>query len=476
VTRAPWYSILTPVVLVAAAGVARFVLLGQPDGVVFDETYYVDDARSQLAHGAEEGFAVHPPLGKWLIAGGIALLGDTPFGWRAAAATAGTLVVLLTYLTARALLTTIGAAALAGLLVAVDGLLVVQSRIAMLDIFLALFIVLGAWLLVLDRARPAGREVLRPFLLLAGAAFGFAVATKWSGLLALGAAGAFVLGAELARRRRTRGGVTSGALRLVAVLAVAFVIVPTTAYAATWGPWLAGYAHTHQGAEDCVVDDEVVDPCPVSVGERIAGLVRHHGAMWRFHIDLDAEHPYKSRAWTWPLMTRAIVYHWESCPPDRATPDPEAEDQPEPCVVEEGNAEEILAIGNPALWWVALLALIPLALGALRRDGRALLILCFWASLYVPWLIIDRPLFLFYMTPVVPFMALGVAYALVRSEERGIDLDGATSARRSTWIRVVAAGLATVAVGLFVYFLPVWLGLEVPESVVRQRWWFDGWI
>lgn len=475
-TRAPWFSIVTPVVLVATAGVARFVLLGEPDGIVFDETYYVDDARSQLAHGAEEGFAVHPPVGKWLIAAGIALFGDAPFGWRAAAAAAGTILVLLTYLTARTLLTTVGAAALAGLLVAVDGLLVVQSRIAMLDIFVALFVVLGVWLLVLDHARPTSREVLRPFLLLAGVTFGLAVATKWSGLLGLLGAALFVLGAELARRRRIEGRITAAPLRLVALLTIAFVLVPTTAYATTWGPWLVGYAHTHQGAEDCVVDDEVLDPCPVPLGERVAGLVHHHGAMWRFHIDLDAEHPYKSRAWTWPLMTRAIVYHWEACPHDRATPDPEAEEQPEACVVDEGNAEEILAIGNPAVWWVALLALIPLTVGAVRRDGRALLILCFWACLYVPWLIIDRPLFLFYMTPVVPFMALGTAYAFARAEERNLHLGDVTFRRRSTRIRIAAAVLATVAVGLFVYFVPVWLGLEVPESVVRRRWWLDGWV
>ena len=69
----------------------RFWNLGTPDSLVFDEVYYVDGARDYLAGGVEETngaaeFVVHPPLGKWLIALGIALFGDTSYGWRIASA------------------------------------------------------------------------------------------------------------------------------------------------------------------------------------------------------------------------------------------------------------------------------------------------------------------------------------------------------------------------------------------------------
>jgi dolichyl-phosphate-mannose-protein mannosyltransferase len=40
-------------------------------------------------------------------------------------------------------------------------------------------------------------------------------------------------------------------------------------------------------------------------------------------------------------------------------------------------------------------------------------------------------------------------------------------------VRVVTAA---VAVALFLYFLPVWMGIPLDEALIRQRWWLDGWI
>ena len=68
------------------AAITRFANLGRPNELVFDEVYYVDGARDLLAYGVESQsgeaeFVVHPPLGKWLIAIGIQIFGDNPFGW-----------------------------------------------------------------------------------------------------------------------------------------------------------------------------------------------------------------------------------------------------------------------------------------------------------------------------------------------------------------------------------------------------------
>lgn len=454
-------EILVPTAIVVVAGLTRLLLLDQPDQIVFDETYYVTDARSHLAHGAEEGFAVHPPVGKWLIAAGIALVGDTPVGWRITAAVVGTLVVLLTYLIARRLLPAVGAAALAGLLAAFDGLLVVQSRIAMLDVFLALFVVLGAWLLLIARDRGG------PWWALPGVALGLAVATKWSGILAVGAAGLAVLGWAIADRRSRNGGL-GRARPLLGATALALVVVPAAVYLVTWVPWLVGFAQTHEGEQTCTVDGELLDPCEPGVDERVAGLARHHVAIWRFHRDLEADHPYMSHAVTWPVLARPIVYHFENCPDD---PAPDAD-----CAVAPGEAREIVALGNPALWWGALLALVALGWGLVRRDRRAAFIAVFWAGQYVPWLLVDRPLFLFYMTPVVPFMAVAVAYALTFVDERRARGPGAARRGRATPGTITAMVIAVAAGALFVYFYPVLVGLELPEEVIRQRWWFDAWI
>ena len=82
--------------------------------MVFDEMYYALDAADLLRHGVESN-AAHPPLAKWLIAGGIRLVGFTPDGlaawprwWPASS------LVLLTWAAARKVTTQRGLALAAG--------------------------------------------------------------------------------------------------------------------------------------------------------------------------------------------------------------------------------------------------------------------------------------------------------------------------------------------------------------------------
>ena len=89
--------------ILAFSASVRFVNLSRPKELVFDEIYYVDGARDFLKYGVEiekgaSEFIVHPPVGKWVIASGIKLFGDNPFGWRFATALLGTVSILFVYL------------------------------------------------------------------------------------------------------------------------------------------------------------------------------------------------------------------------------------------------------------------------------------------------------------------------------------------------------------------------------------------
>ncbi|MGW2162290.1 glycosyltransferase family 39 protein, partial [Nonomuraea sp. NPDC001699] len=117
-----------PLLVALFGGLLRFVRLGEPKAVVFDETYYAKDAYSLLRYGVERAmlgdaknpvadrrliagnldifrqcaepsdcasFVAHPPLGKWMISVGEWLFGLNPFGWRFAAALIGTLSILV---------------------------------------------------------------------------------------------------------------------------------------------------------------------------------------------------------------------------------------------------------------------------------------------------------------------------------------------------------------------------------------------
>ena len=117
-----------PVGLAVLVLVTRLPRLDRPRAMVFDEIYYALDAADLLRHGVESNPA-HPPLAKWLIAGGIRLVGFTPVGWRLAALVAGIVLVLLTWAAARRITRSEALAVTAGVLVALDGIAYVLSLI-----------------------------------------------------------------------------------------------------------------------------------------------------------------------------------------------------------------------------------------------------------------------------------------------------------------------------------------------------------
>jgi len=549
--------LVLPLLVLGAALTLFLINLGHPDRIYFDEVYYVNDAREILANGVEDGFVVHPPLGKLIIATGIELFGDRSFGWRVMGAVAGALTVMLAFLIARRLFRSNGPALVAAALLATDGLFFAQARISMLDIHLAFFVALGAWLLLVDHDRTTsrdtdprpgprleidGRRVPARNTLprrshwarnLAGIAFGLAIATKWSGLFALGGAGLLTVGWELAHRQRVAGFMLRQWARGAGSVTVGLVLLPAAAYAASWTPWFLNFEHSYEGAKVCADQD----PCEVEFDEKVSALVSFHERIWRFHDELEVEHNYRARAYTWPVMARPVVYYWESCSAARASGIPKTEDdgtvvEPEPCVVAQGDAGEILAVGNPALWYPFIGAAALVVAGLVRRDRRAAYVAVFYGAQFVPWLLQTRPLFFFYMAPNVLFMALGIGYAVTVLNERirirvtaigaiagagagwlagtllgeslalgtpvwpwvgmgmgwlyGAAIGGAVDhraerrggaplfvPRRGVWVGAIVTLAAMV---LFGFFAPVWTGVALDRDHVELRWWQRGWI
>ena len=167
----------------------RLWKLGEPKAFSFDETYYAKDAWSLLHFGYARDYIgdadkailggqttdlwkdtpsliVHPDVGKWLIALGEKAFGMDPFGWRISAAVVGALMILVMCRFVRRLTGSTLLGCVGGLLLCFDGLHLVLSRLALLDIFLAFFLLCAVHCLVADRdwfrRRMAARAVLDP--------------------------------------------------------------------------------------------------------------------------------------------------------------------------------------------------------------------------------------------------------------------------------------------------------------------------
>ena len=75
------------------------------------------------------------------------------------------------------------------------------------------------------------------------------------------------------------------------------------------------------------------------------------------------------------------------------------------------DIEQVLAIGNPIVFWASVFAIPYLAFAWRRlRDWRAGFILVAFLGQYLPWFAVGRPTFFFYALPLTPFMILAVTY------------------------------------------------------------------
>jgi len=436
-----------------AAAAVRLVAIGRPLGFVFDEIFYARNACRYVVGdpsvcGIDElASRAHPPLGNWLIGAGVKLFGFEPFGWRIAAAVAGTITVALIYVLAWRLLrrgvpgraATVGAFAAAGLL-ATDFLHVVQSRIGMLDVFITLFVVAAALAIVLDRDRSRYRRWLlgRPWRLVAGASLGAATAVKWSGAYVALAVIGLVIAWELARRHRERpadgwGQVVRSAIAQEALPTLVLLgLVPLAVYVLSYTGRMPG---------------EVIG-LPWVEGTFWRGVFEHQRQMLEFHTTLAGDHPYESPPWSWIALKRPVAYYFSA---------------------EGGSYREILALGNPVVWWPATVALVVLAVRWVR-SGAGLwraepVILAGAIATYVPWMILSgarSQVFLWYLLPTVPFLCLALGAVAAW-------LWGARVRRAALVGKGVVAAFALVALASFAFYLPLLTALPLTPAGWRDR-------
>lgn len=502
------YSWLAPTIVVLIAGILRIWDLGNAHDLMnqFDETYYVKDAWS-LAHLGYEGswpapegttanneflsgnvnffssdpsFVVHPPLGKWIISlGMMAITPTSGWGWRIMTALLGTAAVLLLMFIAKRLTNSTTFAVIAGLLMAIDGLAISMSRVALLDTPLLFFVLLGFLFVLKDRDRTMARiaqtvaaryegdqpplwgPILwnRPWIVAAGAALGAACAVKWSGVWALAGLGVYLVVTDALARRRAgvlvwpTDSLRQGAATFVLLVPVAFVV-----YLASWTGWLV---------TDGGYDRHAADANPATgfwswVPLPLQSLWIDHVTMYNAASGIVSDHVYKSAAWQWPLLLRptGMYYH-------------HAQFGREGCAATNGCSAVISSIPNPLIWYAGVAAVLYLAYRFIVvRDWRYALVLTGVAVTYLPWLFFpERTIFQFYTVLILPFMLLALTFALR-------DIAGPRHAdpyRRLTGQRLVWVFLG-VAVVLSAFWYPVISAMTVPYDFWRLHNWMQGWV
>ena len=420
---------IAPILIAIASLAIRLINLATPKGFVFDEVYYVDGARDFLKNGVEvtgskPEFIVHPPVGKWLIASGIKLFGDSEFGWRFATALFGVLLILLFARLAHVLFYSPLLTAIAALLMACDGLVLVHSRTALLDLFLTFFVLLAIYLWHQQRHWLASISV------------GLAMGTKWSAVYFL-AALLFVSLYKIFSQHPSKK-----LIRPTITKFLQYGFLPVIVYISTWTGWfLSNRGWDRQWSSNLFMS-----------------WIHYHSEMLGFHTGLTQKHSYQANPWSWMIMGRPTSFFYDS---------------PKGCG-DQNCAAEVLAIGTPLLWWAGTIA-IAIVIGfwirsLVRRvsDPALNIIVLGMAAGYLPWFFFQqRTVFTFYAVIFEPFMLLAIVYCLK------LLLDSSLNSGISQGL--VAAFVVIIFLN-FLYFFPIFTGETITYDAWLARMWLTSWI
>lgn len=522
-------------------------------GTYFDEIYHAKTAY-EMIHGISNYEWTHPPLGKWFISLGIRAFGMNPFGWRVIGVLFGIAMLPFMYLFARRLF---GARtwAAGGLtfLFAFDFMHFTQTRISTIDVYGTFFIIAMFFFMYwYSQTSFYDTKLWKTFIPLGLSAImmGMGCASKWTAVYASAGLGVFFAAIMVWRfyeyrlAKKNPSGSTEGIShqhiievfprKLIATLLFCilfFVILAGTIYLCAYIPFddfasVGGGGNTVRFGQDWdngplagfvqMLRDNTGKPFYELVGK----MLNNQKAMYTYHHDLDATHPFSSAWYEWPTMIRPMYYYCQT--------------------LSNGLKEGISAFGNPLVWWAGIpaflfvtcpfsakrklcsklgsiqtqwvqwagcvtaifLALYSLVLRQTKytdiadtevfsqwgwygvpfillgiagfgflciqlisRGERVAAFMIFaFAVQYLPWVLVPRCTFAYHFFPSVPFIAMMIVYSMVKITEYN-----------KKWLRWCLVYLAAAFL-LFLLFYPVLSGQPVIEGLVRDGLrWMKGW-
>ncbi len=413
VSGKPWADYAVVLVTAFALGIgwfARLYNLGFPPTLIWDEIYFPVFARDYL--NGTPFFDLHPPLGKFIIALGIVLAGDTPIGWRLMPALFGCAMVPLAAILGWYYFKERVAALLLATFIACETMLIVYSRTGLMDGILVFFM-LATFLAALRVGRS--EQVLWPMVML-----GLTIAVKWAAFPLV-----VPVGYVLWRRGLLKPFLLTLWVPMVVYLAVVFV-------GQVANPTGAGRFFNENNA--------------------LTNVVRWHRQALA-NVFKAVPNDQASPPWSWPLMTRPVLLFYQEYRAGKV-------------------ATVVLAVGNPLVWWASTCAVAAGIFELLWRravSGRPIVdhplmpILLGYVSLLLPWVPGTRIPYIYNYLPAYPFAILALIYWLCRLW------------RYRPWGAWAVVAFAACAVVAALYFLPITMALPTGNESLRQHIWFGSW-
>ena len=454
----------------------------------FDEIYYARSAY-EYVHGIDCYEWTHPPLGKLIIAIPILLFGFSPFTFRLMGNLAGIFMIPVMYILAKKLFKSKKWAILGASLMMFDNFHFVHTRIALIDGFQILFILLSVLFMkmYMDVGKNGPLKKKAKYLLLSGTFIGCAIATKWNALyIGLGLFIVFI--SHLLKDYNInifKECKKNLSLDVILKYLFIFVIIPYAIY-------FVSYLITDNGVSTYLVtffvvsvlllylsiliirfikllrDDSyllklffiavisfilipliiyilsyILFPTISYYDKTLTGIIDMAKKMYDYHANLDATHPFSSEWFKWPVMYRPVwLYYGQTSSGLRMT---------------------ISDIGNIVIWWSGIVAFVYLVISSIKKkDKISRFLLIFILCSFLPYIFVSRLMFMYHYFITLPFVMLGIVAFIKWITEK-------VKSNKLYYCYLI------VVIITFIIFYPVVSGMPIKDSYARILKWLPEW-
>jgi len=407
----------------------------------FDEIYHARTAFEHI-HNLEPYEWTHPPLGKLLMAIGILVFGMNPFGFRIVGMLFGVAMLPLMYLLGKKIFNDWRFATATSLLMMFDFMHFTQTRIATIDVY-GTFFIIAMYYFMYDTFMIKSYELplrlsIKP-LFLSGLMFGIGVASKW--IVAYGGAGLALLffltkcleyrdyrkitqNPKLQKPEWLHGFMKKQIFIPMFLCVIFFIIIPVVIYYLSYIPYMEV-----PGAK-----------------KGIDLVINYQKQMFDYHSKLKATHSFSSPWYEWPIIYKPTWFYSGSD-------------------VSAGNVSTIVTMGNPAIWWVGILAFFTaIYIAFKKKDKKMILVFTAIVFQYMPWVLVPRITWIYHYFSTVPFVIICIVYVMKELYERN------TITKKTIYSYLIICAV------LFVWFYPALSGLEVPKAYINNLRWLNSWI
>ena len=402
----------------------------------FDEIYFTRAGYEQVI-GREIKENTHPPLGKDIISFSIKIFGFNPFAYRLFQNLAGICMIYVMYCIGIVLFKKERYGIISALIMSLDGMHFVQTRIGTVDSFLVLFSLVAFLFMLKYIFSPLHDLNIKKvkYLFFSGVFLGMAISTKWTGFwVALGLAIIFI--SQFIYKIVINKRIKLDNIKTFLLCIIFFILVPILIYIISYIPNFLN--------PGCRIKD-------------FKTFIEYQINMYKYHANLNATHSFSSKWYTWPFLYKPIWYYQKT--------------------YYNSMKSTISCLGNPMIWWCSIIFVIEQILYCLlKRNPKDFILIVMILATWMPYIFIGRIMFLYHYFITLPYVMLSIVWGIAKLERYLKKIMNQRLGNVLKLKNLFVGSLITVFFCCFLVYYPIYSGMKVDTQYIDRTKVMESWI